>query len=68
MPLPVRNVWGINFRPFQAISNFIARFGFFNYLKLPLNSKTIWGAILRYIGRLRLALSSFLLRVVCRLA
>ena len=69
MPLPVRIFWGIIFRPFQVIWIFVTCFKFLYYLKLPLKSKIIWGAIFRYIGRLRPALSSsFLLRVVCRLA
>ena len=41
---------------FLAISgnlNFYYLFRICYYLKLPLNSKIIWGAIFRYIGRLR---------------
>ena len=55
-----------NFRPFQAFWIFITCFEFFYFLKFPLNSKIIWGAIFCYIGRLPppcLPLSCFVLFV-----
>ena len=63
-----QNVFGNYFSAISGNLNFYYLLWIF-YLKLRLNSKFIGGAISRYIGRLRPALSSsFLLRVVCRLA
>ena len=68
MPLAVRNVWEISFRPFQIIRIFITCFEFFYYPNLALNSRILFGGGGNYYFCFRPALSSSFLLLVCTLS